>query len=77
LECYLDPPAPEIRLEEITVPALVIHSSDDAIVPVAVGESVASRLPNATLVKLDNGGHVPSVTQPAQVVEAIQTHFGT
>lgn len=77
LECYLDPPAPEVPLEEITVPALVIHSNDDAIVPVAVGEAVASRLPNATLVKLDDGGHVPSVTRPAQVVEAIRAHFGT
>jgi sigma-B regulation protein RsbQ len=77
LECYLDPPAPEVRLEEINVPALVIHSNDDAIVPVAVGEAVASRLPNATLVKLEDGGHVPSVTRPAQVVEAIRTHFGS
>jgi pimeloyl-ACP methyl ester carboxylesterase len=75
LECYLDADIAEVPLEEIPIPSLVIHSKDDAIVPSAVGRWVASRLPDATLVELEDGGHVPTITRPAQVVNAIRTRF--
>jgi pimeloyl-ACP methyl ester carboxylesterase len=75
LECYLDADVPEVPLEEIATPALVIHSKDDAIVPSAAGKWIASRLPDATLVELEDGGHVPTITRPSQVVDAIRARF--
>lgn len=56
---------------KITVPTLVIHGEEDAIVPVAAAEMVASTAPDATLVRLPGTGHVPTLTRPADVVAAI------
>ena len=75
-ECYLDPPAPFVALEEVTVPSLVIHGRDDRIVPFGIGEWMAAELPDATLVPLDDAGHVPTVTRPQDVVAAIVDRFG-
>lgn len=76
LECYLEADTAEVPLEEIAIPSLVIHSKDDAIVPSAVSRWVASRLPDATLVELEDGGHVPTITRPSEVVDAIEARFG-
>lgn len=75
-ECYLDPPAPFVPLDEIAVPALVVHGTDDRIVPFAIGEWVAWELPDATLVALDDAGHVPTITRPHDVVAALLDRFG-
>jgi pimeloyl-ACP methyl ester carboxylesterase len=75
-ECYLDDPQPMPPLAEIRVPALVIHGTADAIVPAAVGEWVAGQLPDAKLVLLEGAGHVPTMTRPHQVVDAIESRFG-
>jgi len=56
---------------EVTVPTLVIHGRDDAIVPVAVGEAMAAAIPGAELVVLADTGHVPTLTRPRDVVAAI------
>jgi pimeloyl-ACP methyl ester carboxylesterase len=44
------------RLGEIEVPTLVIHGSDDHMVPFSYGLEMAERIPNARLVEL-SGGH--------------------
>jgi sigma-B regulation protein RsbQ len=54
------------------IPALVIQCSDDAIAPVAVGEYVAARMPNASLVLLDATGHCPNLSAPEATVAAIK-----
>jgi pimeloyl-ACP methyl ester carboxylesterase len=59
------------RLEDIGVPTLVIHGAADAIVPVADGEAAAARIPGAELVVLEGVGHVPPLTRPHEVAEAI------
>lgn len=41
----------------IRCPALVLHRTGDTVVPFAVGQALASRLPNATLVPLDGQDH--------------------
>lgn len=58
-------------LEQIAVPTLVLHGSADAIVPVANGEAAAARIPDAELVVLEGVGHVPPLTRPHEVAEAI------
>ena len=39
------------------MPALVIHGSEDLIVPVENGRTLARRLPNARYVELEGRGH--------------------
>jgi 3-oxoadipate enol-lactonase len=48
---------PGCEVERIEARALVIHGSDDAIVPVQNGRMLAERLPNAAYVELPDRGH--------------------
>jgi 3-oxoadipate enol-lactonase len=41
----------------LTVPALVIHGEEDALVPCAWGEELADTLPNARFLKIKGAGH--------------------
>jgi pimeloyl-ACP methyl ester carboxylesterase len=45
------------RLAEIAVPALVIHGTDDPLVPLAHGEALAREIPGAKLLAIDGLGH--------------------
>lgn len=58
-------------LTHVSVPTLVIHGDRDAIVPLAVGRATAAAIPDAELVVISGAGHVPTVTRPGAVVEAI------
>ena len=51
-------------LARITVPTLVLQCRDDVIAPVAVGEYVRDRIPNATYRLLDATGHCPNLSAP-------------
>lgn len=44
-------------LHEVTVPALVLHGEDDAVVPVGNADSLAEGLPKATLETYEGAGH--------------------
>ena len=46
-----------LGVEEIDAPALVIHGTEDLIVPPENGRMLARRLPNARLVELPGRGH--------------------
>jgi pimeloyl-ACP methyl ester carboxylesterase len=50
-----DPPTR--RLEELDVPALVIHGADDPMFPVAHGHALAEAIPGAELIILERTGH--------------------
>lgn len=76
LEChYQEGVAPD--LERITVPTLVIHGENDNIIPVQIATMVAAAIPTARLVILDDAGHVPTLTRPHDVVNAIETWAAT
>ena len=60
-------------LAEVAVPTLVIHGELDQIIPVGVGEWVASTIPGAELVVIPGAGHIPTMTRPAAVVDAINS----
>ena len=66
---YLPQIAPS--LADVSVPTLVIHGEEDHIVPLAVGRHVAATIPGAELVVIPGAGHVPTITRPRAVVEAI------
>jgi pimeloyl-ACP methyl ester carboxylesterase len=45
------------RLGEITVPTLVVHGTDDPLLPLPHGEALAAEIPGATLLPLPGVGH--------------------
>lgn len=60
------------RLQELTLPVLVITGDDDRIVPTADSVRLASELPDARLVVIPECGHVPHEECPAPVLQAIE-----
>ncbi len=67
----------EYPLEDISVPTLVIHGSDDPIVPYANhGKKLAERIPGAQLCLAERGEHMTIFTHNEQVREAARTFLG-
>jgi pimeloyl-ACP methyl ester carboxylesterase len=58
------------RLERIRVPTLVVHGSDDRMIPVENGRLIAERVPGARLMELPEIGHLYPTEAP-DVDEAI------
>ena len=52
-------------LEHVTVPTLVLHSSNDAVIPISLGRRLAAGIPNAEFVELDSHNHVLLADEPA------------
>ena len=61
------------RLDELTLPVLVITGDDDRIVPTAESQRLANELVNAELVIIPDCGHVPQEEQPALFLDAVIT----
>jgi pimeloyl-ACP methyl ester carboxylesterase len=59
------------RLGEIDQPTLVIHGRLDALVPVEHAEQLAASIPISELRIFEDAGHVPSLTRPTQVADAV------
>lgn len=57
------------RLATITVPTLVIHGTDDPLIPPACGRDTAFSIPNSDLLLIDGMGHY----LPAELYESIAT----
>jgi pimeloyl-ACP methyl ester carboxylesterase len=55
------------RYRHITVPTLVIWGRHDRVVPLANGERLSRDIKNATLVVLENTGHIPHEETPDAV----------
>jgi pimeloyl-ACP methyl ester carboxylesterase len=67
--------APLIDPGEITMRTLLVHGADDAIVSVSESRALVELLPDAELVVLDGTGHVPTMTRPHDVADAINRRF--
>ena len=59
------------RLGEIKQPVLILHGRQDRMVPLASGEELARRLPNARLEVLDPAGHQFHSEQFERVVRLV------
>jgi 3-oxoadipate enol-lactonase len=59
------------RLEQITVPTLVIHGDSDQLVPPANGKLIAARIRNAKLVMIPHASHILATDQPDATHEAV------
>ncbi|MDG4883700.1 alpha/beta hydrolase [Mesorhizobium sp. WSM4884] len=64
----------ERRINDLTVPLLVIHGTTDPIFPIEHGEALAGAVPGARLVRIEGGGHELHRNDWSQIVEAIATH---
>lgn len=64
------------RLDQLSVPTLVIHGTDDPIVPYDHGQALAAAIPGATLLMLEGVGHeLPTVVLDT-VIPALLEHTG-
>jgi pimeloyl-ACP methyl ester carboxylesterase len=52
-------------LPQVRVPTLVMHSTQDARIPLEQGRAIASSIPNARFVPLESGGHTLYPDEPA------------
>lgn len=59
-------------LKKITQPTLVLHGEIDKIVPIESARALAAALPDAELQILEGCGHVPTLSQPKKVAEAMR-----
>ena len=64
-------------LSSIDVPTLVIHGSADPMFPLGHGEALATELPRARLLALDEAGHGLDRADWETVARAILEHTGT
>jgi pimeloyl-ACP methyl ester carboxylesterase len=59
------------HLEEIAVPVLVLTASDDRMTPVKYGRYLAEHIRSATLVNIEDAGHLSPMEKPEEVTRAI------
>ncbi len=59
-------------LPGITVPTLIMIGDSDQIIPLQRTEMTAAPIPNATLVTIENAGHMPMLEQPHATALAIR-----
>ena len=62
----------ENELTRIAVPTLVIHGRDDASMPIAHGEFIASKVPGARLEIFERSGHFPFWEQEADFERVVR-----
>jgi 3-oxoadipate enol-lactonase len=51
-------------LSRIAVPTLLVYGSDDRLTPPAIGSDMASRIPGAKMVVVEDAGHLPNIEKP-------------
>lgn len=59
------------RLPSISAPTLVMHGSEDAVMPLANAELLAERIPGAMLEVFDGAGHLFFHEQPERTAQAL------
>ncbi len=65
------------RLQELTLPVLVITGDDDHIVPTDQSLRLSGDLPNATLAVIQACGHIPQEECPGPWLEAVKAFVGS
>jgi 3-oxoadipate enol-lactonase len=65
------------ELSGITAPTLVIHGTEDAMLPVENGRLIAAKIPGAQLEIYDGVGHLFWVEEPDRTAELLKAHAGS
>ena len=65
-------------LENLAIPALVIHGDDDPVVPLAAGKATAEAIPNSELKIIKGMGHaIPNLQAYwSDILDAMINHMG-
>lgn len=75
IEMWQDIDVPSIDKRKIMQPTLIIHGTEDVIVPIESSRALNGLIPNSELVEMSGCGHVPTMTRPVEVYEAISRFF--
>lgn len=59
------------RLEELTLPILIVTGDDDRVVPIWQSQRLAKAIPHAQLVVVENCGHMPHEEKPEEFLTAV------
>jgi pimeloyl-ACP methyl ester carboxylesterase len=62
------------RLHELTMPTLVVHGTEDQLLPVENGRQIASLIPGSRLEIFDATGHMFLWEHPERSAELLRTH---
>lgn len=62
------------RLSELAMPTLVVHGTEDQMLPVENGRLIASRIPGSRLEIFDGAGHLFFWEQPERAAELVRAH---
>ena len=62
-----------VRFPEIDVPVLLIWGRHDRVVPMSVGERLLEELPKATLVVMEECGHLPPEELPKESLKIVES----
>ncbi len=62
-------------LPRVSVPALILQCSQDAVAPTSVGEYVHRNMPGSTFRLLDATGHAPHLSHPEETIQAIHEYL--
>lgn len=63
---------PPYPLSRVTIPTLVVHATNDPIIPFVSGEFSAHTIPNAQFIRLEDGGHFARVTHREVAMPIVQ-----
>ena len=66
---------PDLPLEQITAPTLVVHGTTDRCVPFAAAEAAARRIPGASLLPVERAGHLVEIGPWASEVQRRVAEF--
>lgn len=65
----------EDRLQELSMPTLILHGSRDKVTPIEHSQALARAIPNSRFIVIEGAGHVPTMTRPRDVTSAIEEFF--
>ncbi|MCG8490073.1 MAG: alpha/beta fold hydrolase [Sneathiellales bacterium] len=68
-------PSRREELKKVSIPALVIHGTEDRLVPISAGQDTADHIPGATMVPVDGMGHDLSPDLCVRLAEIILPHL--
>ncbi|MCP3772962.1 alpha/beta hydrolase [Paenibacillus sp. MZ04-78.2] len=59
-------------LPEIACPTLLVHGKEDKVCPYGAAEELYERLPQADILPVEGGGHIPFLAREAAIAETIR-----
>jgi pimeloyl-ACP methyl ester carboxylesterase len=72
---YLHDPKLRKRLHRVTAPTLVVHGTQDTLIPRAHAEAYAAEIPGARLVDVPDVAHLLAIEKPAELADLIRQHL--